>query len=282
MNTSELKTRILDVETWCGPVASAKLHAILADLERDEGGEQAQISAVPPNGEGHYVCDGCVVPHPTGWFCEEHPDCHDTKNTKGGNYSRHKWTSAAQQEPATPVEVLACAICGKEDVGLTTRLVCHECYIGCVISDDSQARAWEVVYSQCVQLGMMQDTKSNGEQQVCEFIRGLAGRRIEQPEPAAQIIPSKTAALWDSVGVSKRDPIYKAGDILIAKVGGGGGRIVLVRNFDELWAVPILDDGMTPMPLQRWIDLTINGVEMWEPKAESATLTQQFCGACVK
>lgn len=174
---------------------------------------------------GHRSCEGCATLHPTGWNCIEHPYCHDLTNSFCGNFLRRNWTPkqpkptpeqvmkdydvaiqkatmANQPEPATPpcptcgdvkcmtesaapVEFTACEICGCDTMTLTTRLICDGCYMGYSKLDDSRVRAWESVYHQCVQLGMTQGRNINGEQQVCEFIRGLAGKRMEETKAAS-------------------------------------------------------------------------------------------------
>ena len=54
---------------------------------------------------------------------------------------------------------------------------------------------------------------------------------------------------------------YKDGDHLIAVVEGEGGRRMTVEERDgELWAVPVMMDGLGVELLQEWIDKTWKGV----------------------
>ena len=55
---------------------------------------------------------------------------------------------------------------------------------------------------------------------------------------------------------------FGAGQILIAV--DGDRRVRVTRRKSGLWAVPILKEGMDPMPLTEWLDVLLCGARVYK------------------
>ena len=92
-------------------------------------------------------------------------------------------------------------------------------------------------------------------------------------EPTEKVSTTQTG--WEAMKKHKRTGgldarCYKDGDHLIAVVEGEGGRRMTVEERDgELWAVPVLREGLEDQLLQEWIDMTFRGVKYDEKEGRN-------------